>query len=71
MLFRSLGKEILEYTNKLLLVYGGGSIKRNGIYDAVVEELNKYDIEYIELSGVDPNPRIESVREGARLCKKQ
>ena len=49
------------------MVYGGGSIKRNGIYDEVKTLLSECKI--IELSGVDPNPRIETVREGVRLCK--
>lgn len=63
------GKEVAVFSNKVLLVYGGGSIKRNGIYDAVIDQLVKNNIEYVELSGIDPNPRIESVREGSRLCK--
>ena len=66
----NLGQDILEYTDRILLVYGGGSIKKNGIYQAVTEELIKNKIEWIELSGVDPNPRIESVREGVNLCRK-
>lgn len=65
----NLGKEIANYTNKVLLVYGGGSIKKNGIYDSVIKQLETNGIEYFELYNVDPNPRIESVREGARLCK--
>ena len=65
----NLGKEIANYTNKVLLVYGGGSIKRNGIYDSVIKQLETNGIEYFELSNVDPNPRIESVREGVKLCK--
>ena len=64
-----LGNEIIKYTDRVLLVYGGGSIKKNGIYDSVVSELKNKGISYIELDGVDPNPRIESVREGIRLCR--
>ncbi len=56
-----------EYGKKVLLVYGGGSIKRNGIYDTIREYLA--DFEIYELSGVDPNPRMESVREGVKLCR--
>lgn len=52
---------------KVLLVYGGGSIKRSGIYDKVYELLS--DCEIFELSGIEPNPKIESVRAGAALCK--
>lgn len=64
-----LGKDIIKYTDRLLLVYGGGSIKKNGIYHSIVAELNKYGIHFEELAGVDPNPRIESVREGIKLCR--
>ena len=52
---------------KVLLVYGGGSIKRSGIYDKVYELLKNCEI--FELSGIEPNPKIESVRAGAALCK--
>ncbi len=64
-----LGNQLKEYGNKVLLVYGSGSIKRNGIYDKVVSILNEQNISYWELSGVEPNPRIETVRKGAELCK--
>lgn len=65
-----LGGKIKPYTDKVLMVYGGGSIKKNGIYDAVLKTLGENGIEVVELPGVKPNPRIESVREGADLCKK-
>ena len=52
---------------KILLVYGGGSIKKSGIYDKIYELLP--DCEIFELSGIEPNPKIESVRAGAELCK--
>ncbi|WP_368346956.1 iron-containing alcohol dehydrogenase [Peptostreptococcus anaerobius] len=65
----NLGKDILEYSDKVLLVYGGGSIKKNGIYKDVTDELIKNKIEWVELADVDPNPRIESVREGIKLCR--
>lgn len=64
-----LGEKIKEYTDSVLLVYGGGSIKKSGIYDAVRGTLEKNGIGITELSGVKPNPRIESVRQGAELCK--
>lgn len=64
-----LGEQIKKYGNKVLLVYGGGSIKRNGIYDKVVSILNESGINYWELPGVEPNPRIDSVRKGAEICK--
>ncbi len=64
-----LGTEIKKYGNKVLLVYGGGSIKKNGIYDAVTEILKDENIEYHELSGVDPNPRITTVGKGIKICR--
>ncbi|MDD2586366.1 MAG: iron-containing alcohol dehydrogenase [Syntrophomonadaceae bacterium] len=65
-----LGKEILNYGDKVLLVYGGGSIKRSGLYDQVVQIFQDNGITHVELSGVQPNPRISSVRQGVKLCKK-
>ncbi|MFA5522857.1 MAG: iron-containing alcohol dehydrogenase [Tissierellales bacterium] len=64
-----LGKEIKKYGSKVLLAYGGGSIKKTGVYDKVVSILNEENIPYWELSGIEPNPRIESVREGIRICR--
>lgn len=64
-----LGEELRKYGRRVLLTYGGGSIKRIGLYDRVVEELRKADMEVFELSGIEPNPRIESVRKGADMCK--
>ncbi|MEG9298176.1 iron-containing alcohol dehydrogenase [Mangrovibacillus sp. Mu-81] len=58
-----------QYGKKVLLVYGGGSIKRNGLYDEVVTILNSIDAQVHELPGVDPNPRLSSVREGVKICK--
>ena len=55
--------------SKVLLAYGGGSIKKNGIYDAVVEQFDKVGLAYVELSGIKPNPRIESVEEGIEIYR--
>jgi alcohol dehydrogenase YqhD (iron-dependent ADH family) len=66
-----LGEELRKFGRRVLLTYGGGSIKRNGIYDRLIEELHKADLEVFELSGIEPNPRIESVREGVKICKEQ
>ena len=66
-----LGEELSKYGKRVLLTYGGGSIKKIGLYDAVVEEIKKAGLELFELSGIEPNPRIESVRKGADICKKE
>ena len=55
--------KISDYGKSVLIVYGKSSIKKNGIYDKVVEELKLANMDIFELSGVDPNPRIDSVRE--------
>ena len=54
---------------KVLLAYGGGSIKTNGIYEAVINEFKKNEIEFVEISGIKPNPPIEDVYEGIKLFK--
>lgn len=61
--------EIPQYGNKVLLVYGGGSIKRSGLYDQVVTTLNEMGVEIFELAGVEPNPRISTARKGIEICK--
>lgn len=66
-----LGNELLQYGKKVLLAYGGGSIKKIGLYDKVLDELKKAGITVFEIGGIDPNPRIESVRAGGELCKKE
>lgn len=64
-----LGKEIKKYGNNVLLVYGGGSIKKNGIYDEIVKIFKENNINFWELSGVEPNPRITTVRSGIKICR--
>ncbi len=64
-----LAREIKNYGNKVLLTYGSGSIKKNGIYDSVIKELRENDIEYFELAGIEPNPRLESVIEGVKIAR--
>lgn len=65
---KNLYPETINY-KKILLVYGGGSIKKNGIYDAVINELKSPDREIFEISGVKPNPSLDSVYEGIKICK--
>jgi len=65
-----LGKQIKAYGSKVLLVYGGGSIKKSGLYNKVTEILKGENISFWELSGVEPNPRITTVRTGVEICRK-
>ncbi|MBQ7774896.1 MAG: iron-containing alcohol dehydrogenase [Lachnospiraceae bacterium] len=58
---------LAPYGKKVLMVYGGGSIHRSGLYTKIKELLA--DFEVFELGGVEPNPKITSVREGAAICK--
>lgn len=59
-----------QYGKKVLITYGGGSIKRSGLYDQVKEILK--DKEIYELPGIEPNPKFNpSVLEGVRICKEQ
>ena len=67
----NLSKELAKYGKRVLLTYGGGSIKKIGLYDKVVTELNKGGFEVYELSGIDPNPRVESVKAGSDICKEK
>jgi hypothetical protein len=66
----NLGESIKKYGDKVLFVYGGGSIKKTGLYDIVLNIFKENNFEWVELSGVEPNPRIDTVRKGVELCKK-
>ncbi|WP_010676378.1 iron-containing alcohol dehydrogenase [Bacillus timonensis] len=68
---QELKNEIPQYGKKVLLVYGGGSIKRNGLYDQVIALLSEMGAEVHELSGVEPNPRLSTVRKGIEICRKE
>ncbi|NOX48379.1 MAG: iron-containing alcohol dehydrogenase [Chlorobi bacterium] len=65
-----LGKTIAQYGKKILLVYGKGSIKKNGIYDQVMEQLKQIGVEVFEYSGIKPNPITEDVDAAAEIGKK-
>lgn len=67
----NLGKELSKFGKKVLLTYGGGSIKKSGLYDQLVKEIKAAGLELFELSGIEPNPRVESVTAGAEICKKE
>ncbi|EES73938.1 iron-containing alcohol dehydrogenase [Paenibacillus sp. MB22_1] len=65
----ALRNEVPAYGKKVLLVYGGGSIKRSGLYDQVTAILREIGAEVTELAGVEPNPRLSTVHRGVELCK--
>lgn len=67
---RKVGSETKKFGSKVLLHYGGGSIKKFGLYDKVVESLKSAGLEVFELGSVQPNPRLSLVREGIELCRK-
>lgn len=66
---QAVGTEAAAYGKKLLLHYGGGSVKESGLYDRVVQSVREQGIEIFELGGVQPNPRVSLVREGISLCR--
>jgi alcohol dehydrogenase YqhD (iron-dependent ADH family) len=66
------GKLVKQYGgNKALLHYGGGSVKKNGLYDQVIRSLKAEGVSYVELGGVVPNPRLDLVYKGIELAKKE
>lgn len=67
----SLARELKNYGPKVMLTYGGGSIKRNGIYDKVMKVLHDAGKTVVEEGGVMPNPDIEKVLEGAKLARQE
>lgn len=58
-----------KYGRRVLMVYGGGSIKRTGLYDTIKELLADFDV--YELPGIEPNPKLTSVEKGAEICKRE
>ena len=64
-----LQKELLKYGKNIVLIYGGGSIKKNGIYDQVLEILKACDKNVVEDAGVMPNPTSDKLIEGAKIAK--
>lgn len=64
-----LKEELKNYGTNVMLVYGNGSIKRNGIYDKIITILNESNKTVFEDSGVMPNPTIEKVYEGCKIAK--
>jgi alcohol dehydrogenase YqhD (iron-dependent ADH family) len=65
------GEGIRPFAKKIMLHYGGGSIVRSGLYDRVVKSLSEAGVEWVELGGVAPNPRLSLVREGVNICRRE
>lgn len=63
--------ELEKFGKNVLLVYGGGSIKRTGLYDRILADLRAAGKNVFELSGVMPNPRTEKVYEGIEICRRE
>ena len=64
---KQLSDAVAKYGDKVLLIYGGGSIKKIGLYKKVISLLKGSTVH--ELSGIEPNPRLESVIKGVKLCR--
>ncbi len=65
---KKVGQRVKTFSNKVLLHYGGGSIKKFGLYDRIIDSLKNAGVEFVELGGVQPNPRLSLVQEGIELC---
>ena len=69
---RQVGKIISDLGyKKIMMQYGKGSIKKSGLYDTVMNSLSDFGIEVVELGGVEPNPKLEFVRNAVELAKKE
>lgn len=68
---RAFAEAVESYGEKALIVFGGGSIKRNGIYDEITTALHAAGVKTVDHGGIEPNPRVESVRAGIDRVKKE
>ncbi len=68
---KDIGALLNPLAKKVLLHYGGGSIKKSGLYGEVTASLNAAGVPFVELGGVVPNPRLTLVHEGIALCKRE
>ncbi len=66
---KAVGAEVARCSRRILLHFGGGSIKTSGLYDRVAASLKQAGVEWKELGGVKPNPRLSLVHEGVKLCR--
>jgi len=68
---KALVEELKGRARKVLIVTGGGSVKKNGVFDAVIGQIKRAGVSFVELSGVKPNPRLKSVYEGIEICRRE
>ena len=66
---KNLVEALNDFGKKVMLTYGGGSIKRNGVYDDVIAALTAAGKEVVELSGVMPNPTVDKLIEGCKVAR--
>lgn len=64
-----IGEEVKKYGNRAILVYGGGSIKKTGLYDRIMASLKKAGVEVVECAGIEPNPQYTSVNRAAKISR--
>ncbi len=62
-----IGESVKSYGHKVFVTYGGGSIKKNGIYQKVMEQLTDFEVQ--EFGGIEPNPRVETLRQAVSQAK--
>ncbi len=69
---KQIGETIKQYgASRVLIHYGGGSVKKTGLFDKIVSSLESAGLSYIELGGVQPNPKLSFIHKGIELCKKE
>ncbi len=66
---KHLPKEIKKYGKRVLITYGGGSVKRIGLFDKVTKVLDDAGLEWLEFGGIEPNPRVETVNEAIKFIR--
>jgi len=67
----NVGKETVKYGKRVLVVTGGGSVKRSGLFDRVLGFLKEEGLTVFEFAGIEPNPRVTTIRKGIEICKKE
>ena len=66
---KNLGTELKNHGKRVLMIYGGGSVKKIGLYDKVVSEIKNSGLEFFEMGGIEPNPKIDTIRKAVKICK--